>query len=99
MITTTAWVPRGFAAPFPNKYKFDEEEYERIAALAKLQLGDAEEDLAEAQEAEKKGSEKSDKKKAERETKDDDASEYVSLGFHGCALSNSLNLASRSTMI
>ncbi|KAK4682101.1 rRNA-processing protein [Podospora pseudoanserina] len=75
MITTTAWVPRGFAAPFPNKYKFDEEEYERIAALAKLQLDDAEEDLAEAQEAEKKGSEKSDKKKAERETKDDNTSD------------------------
>ncbi|KAI1338559.1 WD40 repeat-like protein [Xylariaceae sp. FL0016] len=48
MITTTAWVPRGFAAPFPQKYNFDEAEFERIADLAKLQLEDANEDLEEA---------------------------------------------------
>lgn len=55
MITATTWVPRGFAAPFPEKYQFDEDEYERISQLAKLQLDDAKEDLEEAQ-AEKKGS-------------------------------------------
>ena len=49
MITSTTWVPRGFAAPFPTKYNFDEEEFERIANLAKLQLDDAKEDLEEAQ--------------------------------------------------
>ncbi|CAD6445879.1 7df222fe-7d67-4c26-9eda-317dd8f94355 [Sclerotinia trifoliorum] len=49
MITATAWVPRGFAAPFPTKYNFDEEEFQRIADLAKLQLDDANEDLKEAQ--------------------------------------------------
>ncbi|EON97261.1 putative periodic tryptophan protein 1 protein [Phaeoacremonium minimum UCRPA7] len=49
MITTATWVPRGFAAPFPQKYSFDEEEFERIAQLAKLQLDDAKEDLEEAQ--------------------------------------------------
>jgi hypothetical protein len=54
MITATTWVPRGFAAPFPEKYQFDEDEYERISQLAKLQLDDAKEDLEEAQ-AEKKG--------------------------------------------
>jgi periodic tryptophan protein 1 len=48
MITATAWVPRGFAAPFPTKYKFDEEEFKRIAELAKLQLDDANEDLDDA---------------------------------------------------
>jgi periodic tryptophan protein 1 len=48
MITATAWVPRGFAAPFPTKYTFDEEEFQRIADLAKLQLDDANEDLEEA---------------------------------------------------
>lgn len=52
MITAAQWVPRGFAAPFPQKYTLDEEEYERIAELAKLQLDDAEEDLKEAQEQE-----------------------------------------------
>lgn len=50
MITAAQWVPRGFAAPFPKKYTFDENEFERIAELAKLQLDDAEEDLKEAQE-------------------------------------------------
>ena len=54
MITATTWVPRGFAAPFPEKYQFDEDEYERISQLAKLQLDDAKEDLEEAQ-AEKEG--------------------------------------------
>ncbi|THV49184.1 hypothetical protein BGAL_0207g00050 [Botrytis galanthina] len=49
MITATAWVPRGFAAPFPTKYNFDEEEFQRIADLAKLQLEDANDDLEEAQ--------------------------------------------------
>jgi periodic tryptophan protein 1 len=48
MITATAWVPRGFAAPFPTKYTFDEEEFQRIAELAKIQLDDANEDLEEA---------------------------------------------------
>lgn len=50
MITASQWVPRGFAAPFPQKYTLDETEFERIAALAKLQLDDAEEDLKEAEE-------------------------------------------------
>lgn len=53
MITATAWVPRGFAAPFPLKYAFDEQEYARIAELARLQLDDANEDLEEAQNGEK----------------------------------------------
>jgi len=48
MITSSAWVPRGFAAPFPKKYEFDEDEFERIAELAKLKLEDAQEDLEEA---------------------------------------------------
>jgi periodic tryptophan protein 1 len=49
MITATTWVPRGFAAPFPSKYQFDDDEYERISKLANLQLEDAKEDLEEAQ--------------------------------------------------
>ena len=49
MITATAWVPRGFAAPFPSRYQFDEDEYERISKLANQQLEDAKEDLREAQ--------------------------------------------------
>ena len=48
MITATAWVPRGFAAPFPTKYTFDEEEFKRIAELARIQLDDANEGLEDA---------------------------------------------------
>ncbi|KFX95073.1 hypothetical protein V490_04035, partial [Pseudogymnoascus sp. VKM F-3557] len=55
MVTATAWVPRGFAAPFPTKYEFDEAEFDRIAKLAKLQLDDAQEDLEEAEEAARAG--------------------------------------------
>ena len=53
MITAAQWVPRGVAAAFPTKYNFDESEFQRIAELAKLQLDDANEDLEEAQGAEK----------------------------------------------
>jgi periodic tryptophan protein 1 len=59
MITATTWVPRGYAAAFPTKYVFDESEYGRIAKLAKLQLEDAEEDLAEARAAEEASKPKS----------------------------------------
>lgn len=52
MITAATWVPQGFAAPFPTKYKFDEAEFERIAGLAQLQLDDANEDFEEAKEQE-----------------------------------------------
>ncbi|KAI0143626.1 WD40 repeat-like protein [Xylariaceae sp. FL1272] len=55
MITAAAWVPRGFAAPFPSRYNFDEDEFQRIADLAKLRLDDANEDLDEAQAAQDAG--------------------------------------------
>ncbi|KAJ3945695.1 rRNA-processing protein [Colletotrichum fioriniae] len=85
MITTSTWVPRGFAAPFPSKYTFDESEYERIAELAKLQLDDAEEDLREAQDEEDGADKPADEdatagasgKKAEQvDINDDDLKEY-----------------------
>lgn len=41
-------MPRGFAAQFPIKYEFNEEEFDRISKLAQLQLEDAQEDLEEA---------------------------------------------------
>ena len=55
MITSSVWVPRGYATPFPTKQEFDEEEFERISALAKLQLDDAKEDLEEAKAKESNG--------------------------------------------
>lgn len=70
MITAASWVPRGFAAPFPQKYTLDEEEFARIAELAKLQLDDAEEDLKEAQEGED-GAKQAGKQDDDEEMKDD----------------------------
>ena len=72
MITATTWVPRGFAALFPSKYQFDDDEYDRISKLANLQLEDAKEDLEEAQ-AEAESDSKGTSGKASRK-KDD---EYV----------------------
>ncbi|EGV62409.1 rRNA-processing protein [Yamadazyma tenuis] len=40
MLSASTWVPRGYAAEFPEKYELDDEEMERITAMAKLQLGD-----------------------------------------------------------
>ncbi|CAH6718791.1 periodic tryptophan protein 1 [[Candida] jaroonii] len=45
MISSTAWVPRGYAAEFPEKYELNDEEMERITAMAKLQLSDEPEEL------------------------------------------------------
>lgn len=74
MITAAQWVPRGFAAPFPQKYTLDEAEFERIAELAKLQLDDAQEDLEEAEEAAKTGvkADKTEDKEDDSEMKIDD---------------------------
>lgn len=53
MITATAWVPRGMAAQFPTRFELNEEEFDRIAKMAKIQLDDAKEDLEEVQNVEK----------------------------------------------
>ncbi|KAI0576955.1 WD40 repeat protein [Pyrenophora tritici-repentis] len=77
MITATTWVPRGFAAPFPSRYQFDEDEYERISKLANLQLEDAKEELEEAQASEKsKNGTSSKASKKDDEDDDDDLKEY-----------------------
>ena len=49
MITATTWVRQGYAARYPTKYAFDEDEFNRISKLARLQLDDAKDDLADAQ--------------------------------------------------
>ncbi|EEP81910.1 conserved hypothetical protein [Uncinocarpus reesii 1704] len=50
MITATAWVRRGVAAQFPEKYELDEDEINRISELARVQLEDAKIDLKAARE-------------------------------------------------
>lgn len=41
MISTSAWVPCGLAAADPRKSEITAEEFERIKALAQLELDDA----------------------------------------------------------
>lgn len=47
MISSSAWVPRGFAAEFPSKYEMDDEEMEKLSAMAALQIADAQEQMQE----------------------------------------------------
>lgn len=78
MITAAQWVPRGFAAPFPQKYTLDETEFARIAELAKLQLDDAEEDLKEAQDGAEESAQKGDDDDMKEDTaKPSKTAEYV----------------------
>ena len=70
MITATTWVPRGFAAQFPERAKFDEAEFERIANMARLKLEDAQEELEEAQ-AEEDVAMDEDNKSDDEKTKED----------------------------
>ncbi|KJY02481.1 rRNA processing protein Pwp1 [Zymoseptoria brevis] len=91
MITATAWVPRGHAAAFPTKYQMDDDEYARIAKLAKLELDDAKVDLEKARDAlnkvnmgdasegaedDDKDEEDSDKDSDDEAANDDDLAEY-----------------------
>lgn len=67
MITATAWVPRGFAAEFPDRKEFNEDEFDRIAEIAKLKLDDAEDELEEA-----KGSKTTGEKDSDGDNSDDE---------------------------
>jgi periodic tryptophan protein 1 len=86
MVLATAWVRRGVAAPFPKKYEIDEAELGRISKLARLQLEDAQDDLATAQKKPGTGEEGSDDSESVQENggvkvlggkdEDDDLKEY-----------------------
>lgn len=49
MISSSTWVPRGFALEYPEKYELNDEEMERINAMASLELNDARAGLEEAE--------------------------------------------------
>lgn len=72
MISSTCWIPRGFAAEYPEKYEIDEEEMERINAMANLEISDAKAGIEES-ESNENDSEK--KLKGDLEL-DDDLKEY-----------------------
>lgn len=75
MISSSTWVPRGFAAEFPEQYELDDAEMERIEQMAKLELNDANEELESAVKQSKLQSQleiDDDLKKFDLETYDDD---------------------------
>ena len=47
MISATAWVPRGFASEFPEKYELDDAEIQRIENMANLNLNEVDVEEAE----------------------------------------------------
>ncbi|KAI5307393.1 hypothetical protein KEM56_002400 [Ascosphaera pollenicola] len=68
MITTTAWVRRGVAAPFPEKYEIDEAEMERISQMARTQLFNAQEGLRDAKSRSGTGNDEDDDEAMDVET-------------------------------
>lgn len=49
MISSTTWVPRGFAKEFPEKYEPSEEELDKLAEMLNLQISEAQSSLTEAE--------------------------------------------------
>jgi len=45
MISALAWIKKGAAKQFPDKYTLSEEEYKRISNLTEQQVNSAKEDL------------------------------------------------------
>ncbi|RJE22182.1 periodic tryptophan protein [Aspergillus sclerotialis] len=79
MITTSAWVRRGVAAQFPTKYEIDEEEMGRISKLARMQLEDAQGELASAKEGKEDAeSMDEDDKEGDQDAMDEDKAEKSS---------------------
>jgi periodic tryptophan protein 1 len=77
MLSATTWVPRGFPAEYPIKYELDEEEMSRISEMAKLQLEEAQEDLDQAKDVEKKVNKmKEDSDDEDNIDNDDELKEY-----------------------
>ncbi|KAL1949629.1 hypothetical protein VTO73DRAFT_8510 [Trametes versicolor] len=51
LISSVAWVRRGIAAQHPIKYTLDDQELERVSALARVELEDARKELEQAHKA------------------------------------------------
>lgn len=86
MISSTCWVPRGFASEFPEQYELDDAEMERINKMAQLELADAKENLAEAEKEQKQSlqteAEVDDElKEYDLENYDDDTKSGTSVSF------------------
>lgn len=75
LISAVGWIPRGAAAAHPTKYTVDEAELERVGALARIRLEDAqmELELARAEEGDGMGDEGDEEAERDQEDEPEDA--------------------------
>jgi periodic tryptophan protein 1 len=70
LISAVTWVKRGVSAQHPQKYVLDNQELERVSALARIELEDAKVELERAHQAAKKMERK--ETETEKDNRDDD---------------------------
>jgi len=76
LISAVAWVRRGVSAQHPSKYVLDDNELERVSALARIELEDARVELERAHEAAKSMGRGAEGKEAD-DVGDDDEDNWV----------------------
>ncbi|TFK75167.1 WD40 repeat-like protein [Pluteus cervinus] len=77
LISAVAWVRQGVAQRHPNKYLLDENELERVSALARIELEDARVELERAHEAAKNMGRGAEGEEADDTVDDDDDENWV----------------------
>ncbi|KAG7195290.1 uncharacterized protein KQ657_003816 [Scheffersomyces spartinae] len=76
MISSSTWVPRGYASEFPEKYELNDEEMERIEEMARLQLQDGGEEVEDEDEEDENEHVKASAVGKDEIEVDDDLKEY-----------------------
>lgn len=77
LISSVAWVRRGVSAQHPNKYILDDNELERVSALARIELEDARVELERAHEAAKSMGRGAEGEEADDDEGDEDEENWV----------------------
>ena len=77
LISAVAWVRRGVSARNPEKYVLDDEELERVSALARIELEDARIELERAHLAAQDMGKGAEGDEADDNTDDDDEANWV----------------------
>ncbi|KAF8071864.1 WD40-repeat-containing domain protein [Lyophyllum atratum] len=77
LISAVAWVRRGVTAQHPQKYVLDDQELERVSALARIELEDARVELERAHEAAKSMGRGAEGEEADDAGEEDDEDEWV----------------------
>lgn len=77
LISAVAWVRRGISAQHPQKYILDDQELERVSALARIELEDARVELERAHEAAKSMGMGAEGDEADDGVEDDDEDSWV----------------------